>query len=128
MVHAVYQLIFRNKKYSNVASSNSSTGTTRSQKCKEICVIKKNVLVSLKSLYIFSLINLLLQVPVKGGIFFDLFPFYIISNRNLEILSLGESLNQAVKFAIGESIKDVFTLVRPPISFTWDEVSDVIKT
>jgi guanylate cyclase len=55
-------------------------------------------------------------------VFFDLFPFYIIFNRNLEILSLGESLRQAVKNAIGELIKDVFTMVRPNVSFTWDEV------
>ncbi len=54
--------------------------------------------------------------------FFDLFPFYIIFNRNLEILSLGESLRQAVKNVIGELIKDVFTMVRPNIPFTWDDV------
>jgi hypothetical protein len=37
----------------------------------------------------------------------------------MEILSLGESLKQAVKSAIGESIKDVFNIVRPIIPFMW---------
>jgi hypothetical protein len=38
MVHATYQLTFRNKKYSKIDGPVSSTLTSRSQKCKEICV------------------------------------------------------------------------------------------
>jgi hypothetical protein len=38
MIHAIYQLTFRNKKYSKIDGSVSSTGTSKSQKCKEICV------------------------------------------------------------------------------------------
>jgi len=45
MIHATYQLTFRNKKYSKIDGSVSSTGTSRSQKCKEICVIYKNKLI-----------------------------------------------------------------------------------
>ena len=37
-IHIIYQLNFRNKQYLKVDSSNSSTGTTRSQRCREICV------------------------------------------------------------------------------------------
>ena len=98
MLHVTYQLNFLNKQYSKIDSSTSSTGTSRSKKCQEICV------------------------PIKSGIFFDLFPFYIIFNRNMEIVSLGESLKQAVKSAVGELIKDVFNMARPNIPFTWDDV------
>lgn len=38
MVHVTYQLNFRNRQYSKIESSNSSTATSRSQKCREICV------------------------------------------------------------------------------------------
>ena len=117
MVHATYQLTFRNKKYSKIDGPVSSTLTSRSQKCKEICVSnEKNY-----KIIIYPWFNS--KVPIRGRIFFDLFPFYIIFNRNLEILSLWESLQQAIKSVIGESIKDIFKLVRPTIPFTWDEVS-----
>ncbi len=99
MLHVIYQLTFSNKKYSRIEGSISSTCTTKSTKCREICK------------------------PIKSGIFFDLFPFYIIFNRKLEIISLGESLKQAVRSAVGESLKDVFNITRPFIPFTWDDVS-----
>jgi hypothetical protein len=38
MIHIIYQLIFRNKQYTKIESSCASTSTTRSQKCREICV------------------------------------------------------------------------------------------
>ena len=41
----------------------------------------------------------------------------------MEIVSLGESLKQAVKSAVGELIKDVFNMARPNIPFVWDDVS-----
>ena len=41
----------------------------------------------------------------------------------MEIVSLGESLKQAIKsFAVGELIKDLFTITHPNIRFTWDDV------
>ncbi len=98
-MHVIYQLTFINRKYSRIEGSTSSTGTTKSAKCRQICK------------------------PIKSGIFFDLFPFYIIFNRKLEIISLGESLKQAVRSAVGESLKDVFNITRPFIPFTWDDVS-----
>jgi hypothetical protein len=95
----MYQLNFQNIHFLNIRDSSSSIASTKSAKCLEICK------------------------PIKSGIFFDLFPFYIIFNRKLEIVSLGESLKQSMNNALGESIKDVFNLTRPYIPFTWNDVS-----
>lgn len=65
--------------------------------------------------------------PIKSKIFLDLFPFYVLVNRKLEISSMGDSINECVKGAIGECINDVFNLVRPYIPFTWDDVRFIIK-
>jgi guanylate cyclase len=63
------------------------------------------------------------SLQIKSEIFFELFPFHIVFKRNLDIVSVGEGLTKVLKHAEGESIKDVFQLVRPLISFTWDSVS-----
>ena len=63
------------------------------------------------------------SLQIKSEIFFELFPFHIVFKRNLDIVSIGDGLQVALKHAEGESIKDVFQLVRPLIAFTWEGVS-----
>ena len=60
---------------------------------------------------------------IKSEVFFELFPFHIVFNKKMEIVSLGEGLQQALKHAEGEIIKELFNMVRPLISFSWDNVS-----
>ena len=96
LVHVILRLKFQNKDY-YVKESGSST-TTRSLKCQEICT------------------------PIKSSKILNLFPFYIIFKRNLEVLSLGQSLRQSVHHAVGESLRDAFQLVYPNVAFTWDNV------
>ena len=98
-MHVVYQLHFQNKQYAKILGSTSSKGSSISQKAMKIFK------------------------PIKSGVFLDLFPFYILFNKTLEIVSLGESIKFSIKNAVGECIKDVFNLTRPYIPFTWDDVS-----
>ena len=98
-MHVVYQLHFENKQYLNIQSSATSNISTISRKAKEICI------------------------PIKSSVFLDLFPFYILFNRSLEITSMGDSIKECIKSVVGECIKDVFNLTRPFIPFTWDDVS-----
>jgi guanylate cyclase, other len=60
---------------------------------------------------------------VRSEIFFELFPFHVVFKKSLEIISVGDGLHQAIKNIEGESIKDLFNLARPLISFTWDNVT-----
>jgi guanylate cyclase, other len=94
--HAVFLLKFENKEYQNVT----------------------------KSSFMFEeyLHNALANLSIKSDIFFELFPFHIVFKRNLEIMSIGDGLKTAIMHAEGESMKDVFNLVRPLINFTWDNV------
>lgn len=63
------------------------------------------------------------NLPIKSEIFFELFPFHVVFKKNMEIISIGDGLAQAMKHAEGESIKDLFNLARPLISFTWENVN-----
>lgn len=94
--HVVLLLKFENKEYQNVTKSS--------------CMFEE------------YLHNALANLSIKSDIFFELFPFHIVFKRNLEILSIGDGLKTAIKHAEGESMKEVFNLVRPLVSFTWDNV------
>ena len=102
LMHVVYQLHFENRQFAKIQASSSSNASALSAKGKAI------------------------MTPIKSGIFLDLFPFYVLFNRKLEILSMGDSIKEGIKSAIGECIKDVFNLTRPYIPFTWDDVSSFL--
>ena len=101
MTHVVYQLHFKNDQftYSNQKSSASMTSMRR---------INSHIDTSL---------------PIKSEIFFELFPFHVAFKKSMEIISIGDGLNQALTHAQGESIKDLFNLVRPLVAFTWENVN-----
>ena len=69
-MHVVYQLHFENRQFSKIQSSSCSTKSSFSQKAKNICK------------------------PIKSSVFLDLFPFYVLFNRKLEINSLGDSIKE----------------------------------
>ena len=101
MTSAVFDLRFKNDQYkfaSGVFSSTNLKSSDTNQKSKDF------------------------DLPVKSEIFFDLFPFHVVFNKNLDIISIGHGLAQAMKHVVGESIKDLFNLVRPLVPFTWDHV------
>ena len=93
----MFQLKFENSHYAKIQGSTSTF--QESERTRELC-----------------------SKPIKASVFFELFPFHIIFQRSMNISSLGESLKQGIKHAEGESIRDVFNLNRPLISFTWDDV------
>lgn len=99
LAHVVFNLAFKNDQY-KYANSNASFS-------------------NLSTLHR----NLPSNLPIKSEIFFELFPFHVVFNRKMEIISIGHGLNQALKNIEGESVKDSFNLVRPLIPFTWDDVN-----
>ena len=98
LVHVIYKLNFKNDQYNQAISTSNLSTSSKS------ALIKTNL-------------------NVKSETFFDLFPFHLVFKRNLEIISIGEGLGQAMKHVEGESIKDLFNLVRPLVNFTWENVS-----
>ncbi len=60
---------------------------------------------------------------IRSELFFELFPFHIIFKKSLEIISIGDGLNQAMKNIEGETLRDLFNINRPMIhAFTWENV------
>lgn len=105
--HVIFKLNFENSDFDNwVEKSNASmTSISKSQAHAEVT-----------------------SLPIKSEIFFELFPFHIVFKTNLEIVSIGSGLNQAMTHSCGESIKDLFNLNRPLVAFTWENVSAEMKS
>ncbi len=94
--HVVMQLLFENTQYTSMVNS-VATSDLNSQKIS-------------------------LSLPIRSEIFFELFPFHVLFKKSLEIISIGESLKQAMSNVEGETFTDVFNLVRPLMSFNWQNV------
>ena len=55
--------------------------------------------------------------------FFDVFPFHVVFNQGMEIKSIGTGLEAIMPYVLGQCVDEMFTLSRPLIEFTMDNVS-----
>ncbi len=63
--------------------------------------------------------------PLNSAIMLELFPFHLIFNRSMKIISVGESLRLNIRHCVGEVMQDIFNLIRPYIEFNWSNVCHV---
>ena len=57
-----------------------------------------------------------------SSLFFYLFPFNVVFNENMVIMAMGTGLKTIMDDAYGKAVDEVFTLIKPPISFTFANV------
>jgi guanylate cyclase len=60
---------------------------------------------------------------MKRGIFFDMFPFSVIFRRDMTMYRIGDGLKEVFSDLQGKKVNEEFTLVRPMLEFSWDNVS-----
>lgn len=68
------------------------------------------------------------KLPMKRGIFFDMFPFSVIFRRDMTMYRIGDGLKEVFSDLQGKKVNEEFTLVRPMLEFSWDNVSRLKKT
>uniref|UniRef100_A0A8C1Y0U0 guanylate cyclase n=1 Tax=Cyprinus carpio TaxID=7962 RepID=A0A8C1Y0U0_CYPCA len=56
-------------------------------------------------------------------IFFDMFPFSVIFRRDMTMYRIGDGLKEVFSDLQGKKVNEEFTLVRPMLEFSWDNVS-----
>ena len=61
--------------------------------------------------------------PMDSKFFFDAFPFHVVFDENMAIRHVGTSLKSILPGILGESVDGVFHLVRPNVSFSFENVS-----
>ncbi|XP_059837132.1 soluble guanylate cyclase 88E-like [Hypanus sabinus] len=62
------------------------------------------------------------KLPMKKGIFFDMFPFSMIFRRDMTMSRIGDGLKEVFSDLQGKKVNDEFTLVRPMLEFNWENI------
>ncbi|XP_063716807.1 soluble guanylate cyclase 88E-like [Symsagittifera roscoffensis] len=62
------------------------------------------------------------DLTISNSLFFYLFPFNVVFNENMVIVAVGSSLKTIMDDAQGRAIDEVFTLKKPPITLTYNNV------
>ncbi|XP_051778450.1 soluble guanylate cyclase 88E-like [Erpetoichthys calabaricus] len=62
------------------------------------------------------------KLPMKRGIFFDMFPFSVIFRRDMTMYRIGDGLKEVFSDLQGKKFNEEFTLVRPMLEFSWDNI------
>ncbi|KAI7806360.1 soluble guanylate cyclase 88E-like [Triplophysa rosa] len=62
------------------------------------------------------------KLPMKRGIFFDMFPFSVIFRRDMTMFWIGDGLKEVFSDLQGKKVDEEFTLVRPMLEFSWDNI------
>lgn len=63
------------------------------------------------------------NVNISMDVFYEVFPFHIVYDHSMVITSTGSSLNAVLPGLIGKKITDEFSLIRPFLEFSWENVS-----
>ena len=64
---------------------------------------------------------------VKQDFLFSLFPFNIVFNRSMMITNVGNSLFEIMPDILNQPVDDIFKLVKPMASLTWETVGSFLK-
>ncbi|XP_037640570.1 soluble guanylate cyclase gcy-31-like [Sebastes umbrosus] len=59
------------------------------------------------------------KLPMKQGIFFDMFPFSVIFRRDMTMYRIGDGLKEVFSDLQGKKVNEEFTLIRPMLEFSW---------
>lgn len=62
-------------------------------------------------------------LKISNTVLLHAFPFHIVYGRNMVIKSIGKGLREVVKEGPGKRVDHVFTITKPPIEFTFEDVS-----
>merc|ERR1719394_221086 len=61
-------------------------------------------------------------MPIKASIIFEMFPFCILYNSNMEVTILGSALRQILSKNVGQGLGQYWELVKPLVEFKWDVI------
>merc|ERR1719394_920418 len=61
-------------------------------------------------------------MPIKASVIFEMFPFCILYNENMEVTILGGALRLILGKTVGAGLGQYWELVKPLVEFKWDVI------
>jgi len=62
------------------------------------------------------------SMPIRAAIIFEMFPFSILYNANMEVTVLGAALRLIIPKIIGQALSNYWELVKPLVEFKWEVI------
>merc|ERR1711971_382939 len=68
------------------------------------------------------------SMPIRAATLFEMFPFCVLFNPEMNVTMLGVALRMIIPKIIGESLSSWFELVKPLVEFKWDVINSRINS
>jgi len=62
------------------------------------------------------------SMPIRAAVIFEMFPFSILYNSQMEVTVLGIALRQIIPKIIGQTLSSWWELVKPLVEFKWEVI------
>merc|ERR550534_694939 len=68
------------------------------------------------------------SLPIRAATLFEMFPFCVLFNPEMNVTMLGVALRMIIPKIIGEGLSSWFELVKPLVEFKWDVINSRINS
>merc|ERR1719412_1918412 len=68
------------------------------------------------------------SMPIRAATLFEMFPFCVLFNPEMNVTMLGVALRMIIPKIIGEGLSSWFELVKPLVEFKWDVINSRISS
>merc|ERR1711962_10763 len=68
------------------------------------------------------------SMPIRAATLFEMFPFCVLFNPEMNVTMLGVALRMIIPKIIGEGLSSWFELVKPLVEFKWDVINSRINS
>merc|ERR1719412_855065 len=68
------------------------------------------------------------SMPIRAATLFEMFPFCVLFNPEMNVTMLGVALRMIIPMIIGEGLSSWFELVKPLVEFKWDVINSRINS
>merc|ERR1719323_1972139 len=68
------------------------------------------------------------SMPIRAATLFEMFPFCVLFNPEINVTMLGVALRMIIPKIIGEGLSSWFELVKPLVEFKWDVINSRINS
>merc|ERR1719225_2597788 len=68
------------------------------------------------------------SMPIRAATIFEMFPFCVLFNPEMNVTMLGVALRMIIPKIIGEGLSSWFELVKPLVEFKWDVINSRINS
>merc|ERR1719219_3289832 len=68
------------------------------------------------------------SMPIRAGVFFDMFPFCILYEKDMTIKNMGTALRYCIPLSVGKKLGEYWELMKPLIDFKYEVIESRLNS